>query len=81
MSNTHVYTHVYTCLIHMSTYVCTQGKLMDIQFDSEGHMVGARTINYLLEKSRIAKQAQPTSIQHLNRPTSTHHRQPRRIKH
>ena len=49
--------------IGMCVDMCT-GKLMDIQFDKAGHMIGARTINYLLEKSRIVTQAPITKMLH-----------------
>ena len=36
------------------------GKLMDVQFNARGEMVGACIVSYLLEKSRIVSQVAVT---------------------
>ncbi|KAM9965453.1 hypothetical protein ACTFIW_005269 [Dictyostelium discoideum] len=41
------------------------GKFIEIQFNREGHISGARIINYLLEKSRISHQASSERNYHI----------------
>ncbi|EFA75546.1 class VII unconventional myosin [Heterostelium album PN500] len=41
------------------------GKFIEIQFNTSGHICGARIINYLLEKSRISSQAQSERNYHI----------------
>ncbi|EGC40078.1 class VII unconventional myosin [Dictyostelium purpureum] len=41
------------------------GKFIEIQFNKEGHISGARIINYLLEKSRISHQADSERNYHI----------------
>ncbi|KAK5577072.1 hypothetical protein RB653_002009 [Dictyostelium firmibasis] len=41
------------------------GKFIEIQFNKEGHISGARIINYLLEKSRISHQASSERNYHI----------------
>ncbi|EGG24917.1 class VII unconventional myosin [Cavenderia fasciculata] len=41
------------------------GKFIEIQFNTQGHICGARIINYLLEKSRISSQAKSERNYHI----------------
>ncbi len=42
------------CTVSSSNQV--QGKFIEIHFDMQGHIIGARIVQYLLEKSRIVHQ-------------------------